>query len=332
MKKKLLLPIPLLLLAGVLLSCSWLKDNISTSNSGAKLFPITVPKEKGSNSSIYGFINAKGEVIIKPQYSSAGDFSEGLAGVCGDSSTKSKCGFIDETGKAVVELQFDSVGIFSQGLASVSVGGRCGYSGDFVARPQFSGAKFFSDGLGAVQDGRVWGFVDKQGKTVINPRFDDVALFSDGLAPARDESGKWGYIDKKGIFTIRPQFDLAYSFSEGLAAVRNNKSKWGFIDTSGRFVIEAQFDEVRAIGYKEANIGEISLSYGFSEGLAAINVSGSRDSEKTGYIDKTGKFVINPQFCFGDNFKGGVARVCGLAYIDRTGKEIWSEKLGQKNK
>lgn len=52
---------------------------------------------------------------------------------------------------------------------------------------------------------------------------------------------------------------------------------------------------------------------------------------KQGYIDKTGKFVINPQFDGAGDFSEGLARVCiggsyppccggKWGYIDRTGK------------
>jgi hypothetical protein len=70
----------------------------------------------------------------------------------------------------------------------------------------------------------------------------------------------------------------------------------------------------------------------FHEGLAAVSVG-----DKWGYIDKTGKFVINPQYDSALQFENGIAEV-GLkvprkpdsimddyqyGYIDRTGKYIW---------
>lgn len=69
----------------------------------------------------------------------------------------------------------------------------------------------------------------------------------------------------------------------------------------------------------------------FHEGLAAVSVGG-----KWGYIDKTGKFAVNPQYDSASEFDKGVAQV-GLkvartdslidkyqyGYIDRNGKYIW---------
>ena len=53
----------------------------------------------------------------------------------------------------------------------------------------------------------------------------------------------------------------------------------------------------------------------FSEGLAAVRV-GDRNTGKWGYIDKKGKFVINPRFDWAFPFSEGLAVV-------RIGEEDW---------
>ena len=56
----------------------------------------------------WGFIDAKGQYVINPQFDNAGDFSEGLAAVeIGD-----RWGFIDTKGQYIVKPQFDSAGPF----------------------------------------------------------------------------------------------------------------------------------------------------------------------------------------------------------------------------
>lgn len=67
----------------------------------------------------------------------------------------------------------------------------------------------------------------------------------------------------------------------------------------------------------------------FSEGLAAVGSYEDEDGYIYGYIDKTGKYVIEPkfeesfdaEFESAGNFIDGIARVGGL-YIDKTGKCI----------
>ena len=116
-----------------------------------------------------------GKYAINPQYSSADNFSEGLAAVrIGDDKT-GKWGFIDKTGKLVISPQFDSVHNFSEELTPVRIG---------------------DDETGK------WGFIDKSGKLVISPQFDAIyhSGFSEGLASVRigdDKTGKWGFISRR---------------------------------------------------------------------------------------------------------------------------------------
>lgn len=74
----------------------------------------------------------------------------------------------------------------------------------------------------------------------------------------------------------------------------------------------------------------------FSEGLAQVcvgsceYVEGSGYNGKFGFIDHSGRFVINPQYDNVLDFKNGYAKVfvgsgteAKSGYIDKTGKTIW---------
>src|SRR5580765_2442265 len=52
----------------------------------------------------------------------------------------------------------------------------------------------------------------------IAAQFDEAGPFSEGLAAVR-VAGRFGYIDKQGVTVIPPQFDFAGAFSDGLAHV-----------------------------------------------------------------------------------------------------------------
>jgi len=67
---------------------------------------------------------------------------------------------------------------------------------------------------------------------------------------------------------------------------------------------------------------------GFSEGLALVSIE-DEGIGKYGYIDKTGKIIINPQFDDAESFSEGLAavrigdyRTGKYGYIDRTGKIV----------
>ncbi len=144
------------------------------------------------NTSLWGFIDTSGKVVITPQYPEASTFSEGLAAICtGDCSSKPtqpfSRGYIDRDGKLVIPPQFGIASNFSEGLAQVCVG-KCvreegsGYNGKF-------------------------GFIDPSGHFVINPQYDNELDFKDGYAKVfigKGTDAKSGYIDKTGKTIWQP--------------------------------------------------------------------------------------------------------------------------------
>ena len=110
----------------------------------------------------YGYIDKTGNMVIKPQFDSAFEFSEGLAEV----KIQGKYGFIDSKGKTVIAPAFDGAGSFSEGLAWVKVQGK-------------------------------YGFIDKTGKVVIEPQFTFANNFIEGTRRVSTEEMKngFGYID-----------------------------------------------------------------------------------------------------------------------------------------
>lgn len=83
------------------------------------LAPVPSSQLGGSSSSgTWGYVNKLGWVAIKPEFSEARAFVEGLAAVKVDG----KWGYIDKTGKMVIPAQFDSVNNFLNGSAEVRIG------------------------------------------------------------------------------------------------------------------------------------------------------------------------------------------------------------------
>lgn len=117
-----------------------------------------------------GYFNAKGEVVIKPQFQVASAFSDGLANVCKDGLF----GYIDTRGDWVISPRFEHPGDFSEGLAGVPLG----------------------------KEG--WGFIDRTGKVVIPAKFAWVLSgFRHGVAEVAFDS-KRGYINKTGEWVWEP--------------------------------------------------------------------------------------------------------------------------------
>ena len=96
----------------------------------------------------------------------------------------------------------------------------------------------------------VWkqGFMDKEGNIVIEPAFSKVNYFKNGVALV-GEQGDWGYMDKNGKTIIEIQYRWATDFSEDLAQVLIITEEKGekvmetaFIDKKGERAINKKFD------------------------------------------------------------------------------------------
>jgi hypothetical protein len=162
------------------------------------------------------------------------------------------------------------------------------------------------------------GYIDKTGKTVIEPKFSYAGAFSGGLASA--SLGLYegqGYIDKTGNFVIKPSFRRTWPFSEGLARVQRIDFRYCFIDKTGSTVVEIDLRN-RKRGPKEFRLLSVKELSDFHDGLARVQISGvstnPKGEENTfspwGFIDKTGKYFIEPVFTDAQDFQDGVAVVC----------------------
>jgi hypothetical protein len=325
-------PSILLLICLTILSASFVAAQDSLSGD---LFIINVNGKKG-------FIDKTGKVMIEPRFEQAEDFSEGLAAVkIGD-----WWGYIDTKGAVVIEPKFGAAHTFSEGMV-VSTLNRdfdrasnqwilLDKSGKYVELPQVKDiGSQFSEGLIAAKNNQEkWGYLDKTGKVIIPFKFDRAASFAEGLAYVLLED-KFGYINRRGNFVIAPRFTEVKDFSNGVAAVKvggqlilgegieivteeENKARWHLIGKNGKFVAKLR-DDVVGAGI-------------FSENLTWLQIKDKKDSTtyRFGFIDKSGKFVISPQYHDANNFSEGLARVClngklgDPSLIDKSGKVVYS--------
>ena len=123
-----------------------------------------------------------------------------------------------------------------------------------------------------------WGLINRTGRVVVTPRFDELG---------RESATVFGAPQK-----IWEAFTLLGSSptSDELVGVRVGK-QWGFVNRDDGMTVAASFDRIGWFG---------------QEGLAAAERRG-----KWGFIDRTGRFVIEPQFDYVYNF------ACGLAHVQK---------------
>jgi len=297
----------------------------------------------------WGHVDLIGRMVVEPRFAWAGGFHEGLAAVGlrpDETEIEARlCGFIDRTGRLVIPAKYPDAKPFSDGLAAVC-----------ITWPS-------AENMGLEQ----WAFVDHKGRLLHDRTYRFVLPFSERLAAVFKGDWTIEYINPAGhtVFVAqrpdgqpleahyffgrwRGYKDEAGSFSEGLAPFKIDAHEihlymdgpghgfyyeggtWGFLDKRGRIVVKPRFADAQP----------------FSEGLAAVAETRTVDTphddgtetvrtfRKWGYIDRTGRTVIDMQFDTAGPFQNGVARVeigddwhdRSIGYIDKTGRYVWQPR------
>lgn len=199
-----------------------------------------------------------------------------------------------------------------------------------------------------------YGFIGRDGKTILGPKYWKLSDFQEGLATFQ-QGDKAGVINKLGRVQIKASFEEIGPFAKGKALARAYLPRkqdadgdwqcaglWGLIDTHGNWIVKPTYDYVKALD-KEYNLatkggkrGFVDKSlkvlvapkfdelYDLSEGMAAFGEKG-----KLGFIDKQGKVIVPAKYNSVAPFKEGVARVqnaAGWGFIDKNGKTVISHQ------
>jgi len=220
----------------------------------------------------------------------------------------------DKSGALVTSHKWTYTKDYSEGLAVIH---------ERVRRADETGAKM-------LPEVELWGYRDRQNKSVIPPRFVEAERFSEGLAvvseggpsfrnisrndPRFYHPSDYFYIDKTGNVSIQGPFMEARPFVNGLAAVML-AGKWGYIDRSGKVVVPCVYDFAGDFSGRLAPV-EKDMMVGFidetgkqvipfkyrdarefsSRQLPFSLAPATIDGRRWGYIDESGEFKIEPKF------------------------------------
>lgn len=268
-------------------------------------------------------------------------------------SSEFKYGFMDRTGASVIDPSFDRIGFTNvrflspstwegapEGLIRVAVGDRWGFvdgRGRYVVAPSFDDARSFSEGLALVKSGERWGFIDPEGRYRVNPRFEDATAFSSGVAAVK-VGELWGFIDRRGDFVLEPQFN---DIGLGTVTTRSPRDAWRptSMQRSAGWGTDAVFWEGASEGLIRVMVSDrwgyidgegryvinpqFDQARGFSEGLAGVRIG-----ERWGYIDREGRFAINPAFRQAGNFSEGLAAAAALTTVLGSPKWGYVDRTG----
>lgn len=159
--------------------------------------------------------------------------------------------------------------------------------------PEYSNFVHVSPKLIAVLKADKWGFIDREGKTVIPFEFDYLGIFIEGMAIIK-KGNKVGCVDDKGTLY----------FSENLPPIcekilKGNKDNLDAVNILKKSVnTEQGNDNGAAIDLQ--HFGKVQ---NFSEGMSVVNIDG-----KFGFVNRKGQVVIPAKYQEVGNFSEGLAR------------------------
>ena len=190
--------------------------------------------------------------------------------------------------------------------------------------------------------------IREEGIRIKSKRYIYYGPFKEGMAVVKNRKGEYGYIDNTGKEVIKCQYIDADDFKNGEAKVKVKRNYSVYITLPGKEGMNDNeriiWDEYKTNCYDRSTISTITyvnLYYknsknnrclpefkyntytriqDFSEGLAEV-----RRNYKTGFIDKTGKEVIECKYSSAHDFHEGLAAVelnGKWGFIDKTGKVV----------
>lgn len=258
------------------------KDISKIKNRYEKLYLASLNTANGLK---YGYINDKGDFIIKPMYDFAYDFQDnGLAIV----QEKSLFGIIDPSGKYVVKPRYGSIEQFSEGRAVVAdndVFKVIDEKGKELTTKPYSFIGRFKEGRATTsateQQGKeLYGYLDRGGKEIVPPKYESAGDYNNGKAVVKVKDNQYALIGLNGQMLKNYNYAFVGDFGDGLLAFKqSDEGKFGYIDQNGTIVIPPKYTGAQP----------------FSNGKAIVNIS-ETFSNGYGLIDKKGNYVIQPKY------------------------------------
>lgn len=280
-----------------------------------QLYPIRI----GEN---WGYINAKGTLIIQPKYSDAGVFYDEYAIV----QQGVKYGLMDKQEQWKIPPIYDSMERRGKTLLSIGLKpnplsfsidyGLCHIASEEVLiAPGTVGFYVFSDGRAAIDTlladkSRRYGYINTRGRRITDLIWHTKYDYSEGRVLVKNDEHGYCFLDKHGkmAFTLEGE-PLSDGFNEGLFPVKTETGV-AFYNLEGKVVLSAPVDKVSSYYYLE-------------EGLIR-----AKKGDKWGFIDLKGQWAIPPQFLEEGEFPPVSAFYEGRARVIRSGKSGFIDTEG----
>jgi hypothetical protein len=210
----------------------------------------------------------------------------------------SKWGYINEKGEFVLPPKYEIAHDFQEnGLAIVQVDDLTGIinsDGYFIVKPKYDTISPFLEGRAVAIYDEGYKVLDESGKEITTEAYFYIGDYHEGRAVAanNNEHGDYllGYLNKRGKEVIPLSYEAASDFQDGKAVVKVKEDGYSLIDLTGKVLKSYPYPFVNYYG----------------EGLLAFK---EKEEGNWGYMDESGKVVIEPQFIGVQQFIDGKAIV-----------------------
>ncbi len=281
-KRNKVIPILVLVCALLLTSCSTKANVTKTSNINGPLLPaysLSVSSKK------WGYVDSTGKFVISPKYDSAMDFQSNNIAIV---TVNNKYGLINKNGTTVLPISYDYITNFSEGYAVatkdstnflIDEKGKTIYSSTSPIMTYSDGMCLFSKNINGQS---LYGYLDKTGKVKLDAKYLNAEPFNGDKALVETSDNKYHLIDTNGNIITSYSFNDLYSYSDDTIVYNDSKTSLnGYINANGTVIVPAKFEEADP----------------FKDGFAIVAVSsGNYQPPKYGIINKSGNYVVTPQY------------------------------------
>lgn len=223
----------------------------------------------------WGFINSEGDILINCEYTEVNDFGNGYAGVYKDELPGYKhmevnvyWGIINDSGELVLPYIYPYIGRFIDGIAIAKLDHSGLIPQTYIDKqgadllnhiPSIVNLNYFPDGIGLIDTGTGFYFVNDKCEKLFNTSFSKAKTFNNGLAAVViSDRGLWSYIDTSGNNIIEGNYLFAGSFCNGYAYVFDKGTKSGYVINKYN---ETYLEELDILGMTIFNEDGYALAY-----------------------------------------------------------------------
>lgn len=259
---------------------------------------FNVNKVWAKKDGLWGLINEKGGVIIKPsfndlkkigpQYDYVWVKKGDLWGI-----------FSEKSLNFVAKPIFKAYTIVSEAVSLVQFNDSLGVieneSGAYLIPPKITNVEKISNKNFAIQINGKWGLLDEGAKQITLIEYDSIALRTPSVVLVKKD-GKYGLLNVHGKVILPIIYDKIKDFNEGQAPILLN-GKWGSVHQSGKIITSPTYQELRR--YKKTlAIAKLDQKFGLIDLLNKTKVPFEYDALYTEYSNnyysgcKNGKYTF----------------------------------------